>query len=137
MKRAIVLLGVTALIAVGCASFVKDAQKTLYATTMLADGGMQTYATFWKAETNQAGFLAEPARTAKLTSLTSQRDSVMNYSIEVGVSINTAQRALDQYAANVGTNQTTEAVVNALLETAVQKAGSFEALVTTLTSTNK
>lgn len=126
MKRIVAALSLAALTVAlaGCASFVNSSQKSLYVASTLADGAMKTYATYWKDETNRLG--DTPA-------LESQYNSASAISFKVGASLNVANRALNDYAANAGTNTATKAVVEALITTAIQNAGSIEGEISVLT----
>lgn len=115
---------VLALLFVGCASFVNTSQKSLYAAASLADGGMKAYAVYWKDKTNKVG--DTPA-------LEQQRSNVMAISYKVGTSLKLAQKTLDDYANNVGTNTATKAVVQALVTTAIQDAGGVAGEISLIT----
>jgi len=118
------------LLLAACSSFYNSANKTIYATSLMADASMQAYAGIWKARTNQAGFIPDPAtKSAKLASLNFERSNVEAISFDVGASLAVANKALLSYQQNLGTNTTTQAMVEALLTTAVQRAGSLAALV--------
>jgi len=125
-KLPIVTVVAVAVFLVGCAGFVNNANKTLYGATMLSDGAMKSYATWWKDKTNHVG--------VNINDMLTQRSNVMAISVKVGKSIETAQMAVDSYAANVGTNTTTKAIVNALIETAIQNAGNFASELSLLTT---
>ena len=118
------LFTLACLLLIGCASFTNKMQKTLYVSATLADGTMQTYATYWKYQTNKLG--DTPA-------LEQQRSNVIRLSKKVGASLNLADRTLKDYQANVGTNTATKEVVQALINTAIQDAGGFYGEITILT----
>ena len=124
MRPRLFFFPIVALLAFGCASFVNDAKKTLYVSATLADGAMQTYAVDWKSRTNSLGYT--PA-------LENERSNTMILSRKVGAGIAIADKAVDDYAAAAGTNAPNKIVVNALITTAVQDAGSFAAYITALT----
>lgn len=124
MKAKVVLLVLLPAFFVGCSSFVNSSKKTLYTATSLADGGMKTYAVYWKDQTNKLGDTAE---------LELQRSNVMQISWDVGAGIAVADRAIDAYAGNLGTNTTTKAVVSALIATAISRAGSLAGYVGIIT----
>jgi hypothetical protein len=107
-----------ALVTIGCAGFANNAQKSIYTASMLSDGAMKSYAVYWKDATNRLG---------DTPVLELERSNVMVISFKVGASINTADRTLQVYQGNVGTNTATKDVVNALIATAVQQAGSLAA----------
>lgn len=123
MKK-LLIISALAIFCVGCAGFVNNAQKSLYAATMLADGSMKSYAVYWKWQTNRLGDTA---------TLELQRSNVMALSFKVGTGIAVAQNSLNDYSKNVGTNTTTKAVVQALVNTAIADAGSIPGLITILT----
>ena len=123
MKR-IILAPFLALLFIGCANFVNTSQKSLYGAATLADGGMKAYAIYWKGQTNKLG--DTPA-------LEQQRSNVMAISFKVGTTLKVAQKTLDDYANNVGTNTATKAVVQAVVTTAVQDAGSLAGEISLLT----
>lgn len=112
------------LLVVGCSSFVKDANKSLYTASQLGDGAMKDYAIYWKWQTNHFGVT---------TNLLTQRQQVSLVSFKVGSSLNVASRALQDYKTNVGTNQAPKAVVQALIQTAVQDAGSLPGEIAIIT----
>lgn len=112
------------LMAIGCASFVNSSQKSIYAAATLADGGMKTYAAYWKDQTNKLGATPE---------LEAQRSNVMQMAWDVGAGISVADKALNTYQSNVGTNTATKEVINALILTVVQRAGHLAAYVGQIT----
>lgn len=118
------LLLLPILLITGCASFVNDAQKSIYAASTLSDGTMKTYAVYWKWQTNRLG---------DTVALESQKKQVEAISIKVGSSLNVAQSTLDSYVANAGTNTATKTVIQALVTTAVQNAGAIVGEISTLT----
>lgn len=131
--RPLIVLPLLALLLAGCASFIKDSRKSLYAGSQLADGTMKTYAVGWKDATNNAGALPPDQRVARLATLELQRSNVMVLSVKVGASLGVADQALENFAANLGTNTATKAVVSALIATAVQQAGNLAAEIRLLT----
>lgn len=100
-----------------CTSFVNEAHKTIYATTMMADGGMQAYGVWWKEQVVKAGSVTPD--------LNAKKEAAKQLSFKVGTALNTAERMLETYEGKVGTNTTTKAVVNGLIQTAVQNAGDL------------
>jgi hypothetical protein len=127
-----VALAAVALVA-GCANFVKDSRKTLYAASQLADGAMKTYAVEWKAATNRVAALPPEQQATNLAALQLQRSNVMVLSIKVGASLGVADQALENFAGNLGTNTAPKAVVTALLGTAIQQAGNLASEIRLLT----
>jgi hypothetical protein len=125
LMAAVALAGVLAMTIVGCASFVNDAQKSIYVAATLSDGAMKSYAAWWKDRTNHVG--------ADIPSLLTERSNVLVLSRKAGISLDNAQKVLDGYTINVGTNTSTKAVVNALIQTAVQDAGLVSSEVSALT----
>lgn len=126
----LLLCGLVAGAVVGC-SFANRAHQQIAAAATLADGTMKTYAKAWKEATNTA----TPAR---LLYLQNQRTQVMAYSFKVGASLNTAERVLEDYESKLptGTNSapTPKEVVQALLQAAIQDAGSLAGEISILTS---
>lgn len=112
----------------GCAHFKSTAQKSIYGGSQLADGAMKAYAVYWKDATNRLGDTPQ---------LEQERSNVMVISYKVGVSLNTADQALQSFTANAGTNTATKDVVNALILTAVQQSGNLAAEVGVLTGNTK
>lgn len=112
------LLGLSCLM-VGC-TFANNAHKTINSAAIMADGGMQTYGSYWKDQVVKHG---------DSPSLERDKTNMMALSFKVGSSLAVADRALQTYEGKVGTNTTTKAVVSALIQTAIQDAGNFVAEV--------
>lgn len=126
-QRFLITLGVLAIglgALVGCSTFVNDAQKSIYVAANLSDGAMKTYATYWKSETNRLGDTA---------ALESQRSNVVVLASQVGVGIALADRTLQTYQGNIGTNTTTQAAVNAVIATAIERASGLAGFIGSLT----
>lgn len=123
MKR-LFLLPLLALFAAGCVSFTNDAHKSIYVAATMADGGMKAAGVWYKDQVVKQGHTPQLEQT---------RTNLEAISFKVGTSLAVADRALSTYEGKVGTNTTTKAVVTALIQTAVQSAGEFEAQIGILT----
>jgi hypothetical protein len=120
----LLLLPLAAILMISCASFVNSSRKSLYVAGTLADGGMRTYAVYWKSQTNQQG--DTPA-------LEQQRSNVMALAKKVGAGLALADQTLTSYEQNVGTNTTTKAVAEAILTTAISDVAQLTAFIASLT----
>lgn len=123
MKR---LLLIPLIFVLGCNTFVSDSQKGINSTAILADGAMSGYGAWWKDQIQHTN--------VNTASMWQQRTNIEALSIKAGAALAVAQKALTDYQSNAGTNS--QAVVSALLLTAVQDAGALAAAANLIMSNN-
>ena len=112
--------------AASCQSFINTTQKTEYALAQAADAGMKSWATYYKAVTNNPA-----AFNRTLAGIENDHVQVNALSIKVAAGLKT----LDTLTANAQTNSAVQPAVTAALNSIAADVPALLTFIGTITST--
>ena len=121
-------LGAASLIFTGCANVNQSAFKTEYAAAASCDAAMRGYAAYWKT-----AIVAPERYNRTLAGLNQERQTLENYSMKIGGTIELTEKLRVAYATNSAVKPQLQ---SALLSLSANAAGIVATATTFLNTTN-